>query len=391
MIPPILLLGVTMRQMINFAMMLSIVFFISACDSNEDNSATVATPPINVGVITVAIKPQVIKVELPGRAVAYLESEVRPQVGGIVMKRSFTQGGFVKKGQSLYQIDPSQYEAALTNAKAELSSSKATLSSAKAKALRYKVLLKTNAISQQDFDDAESLYKEAEAQIAVNQANVHTAEINLKYTQVTAPISGKIGKSSVTEGALVTGNQTDVLAYLQQIDPMYIDISESSDQLMYFRHQLQRGELTASPTDNVQLILNDASVYDSLGTVKFSDINVDEGTGSVTLRAQFSNPNHELLPGMYVRVWLNVGTDEKAILIPQKAVTHNVKGQAVVMLVNDDNKIIARVVTTAEAIDNQWRIVNGLKAGEKVVMTGLQKIQVGSTVNPTPILTSTEN
>ncbi|MCL1125503.1 efflux RND transporter periplasmic adaptor subunit [Shewanella surugensis] len=379
-----------MRQMINFAMMLGVVFFISACDSNKENSASGVESPIDVGVMTISAKPQVIKVELPGRAVAYLESEVRPQVGGIVIKRSFAEGGFVSKGQSLYQIDPSQYEAALMNAKAELSSAKATLTSAKSKAKRYKVLLKTSAISQQDFDDAQSLYKEAQAQIVVNEANVHTAEINLEYTQVTAPIAGKIGKSSVTKGALVTGNQTDVLAYLQQIDPIYIDIPQSSNQLIYFRNQLKSGELTASDTDNVQLLLNDSSFYHSLGTIKFSDVNVDEGTGSVTLRAQFPNPEHELLPGMYVRVWLNVGTDEKAILVPQKAVTHNVKGQAVVMLVID-NKIVSRVVATAEVINNQWRIVSGLEVGDILVVSGLQKIQVGSKINPMPILTSTDN
>ncbi|WP_299489819.1 efflux RND transporter periplasmic adaptor subunit [uncultured Shewanella sp.] len=380
-----------MRQRIYFATVLSTLFLISACHQNEQNQLPNTDPAIDVGVITVSSKAQAIKVELPGRAVAFLESEVRPQVGGIVMKRSFTQGGFVTKGQSLYQIDPSQYKAVLMNAQAELRSAKATLSSAQSKAKRYKVLLKTNAISQQDFDDAQALYKEAQAQIAVSEANVNTAEINLKYTEVTAPISGKIGKSSVTEGALVTGNQTDVLAYLQQIDPIYIDIQQSSNQLNDFKKQIKNGELKANTKNNVQLILNSDSFYSSLGSIKFSDINVDEGTGSVTLRAQFPNPEHELLPGMYVRVLLNVGVDEKAILVPQKSVTHNVKGQAVVMLVNSDNKIVSRIVTTAEAIDNQWRIVDGLEVGDTLVISGLQKIQVGSLVNPTPVLTSTEN
>ncbi|WP_299009287.1 efflux RND transporter periplasmic adaptor subunit [uncultured Shewanella sp.] len=380
-----------MRQMTHFAIMLSALFLLSACDSNEKSDSLTTVPAIDVGVITVSTKAQPIKVELPGRAVAYLESEVRPQVGGIVTKRSFTEGGFVTKGQSLYQIDPSQYKAALMNAQAELQSAKATLSSAKSKAKRYKVLLKTNSISQQDFDDAQALYKEAQAQIAVNEANVHTAQINLKYTEVTAPISGRIGKSSVTEGALVTGNQTDVLAYLQQIDPIYIDIPQSSNQFTYFNNQIKSGKLKATKEDNVQLILNDDSFYELRGSIQFSDINVDEGTGSVTLRAEFANPDHRLLPGMYVRALLNEGIDEKAILVPQKAVTHNVKGQAVVMLVSKDNKIVSRVVATAEAIDNQWRITDGLEAGDRIVVSGLQKIQVGSLVHPTPVLTSTEN
>ena len=373
-----------MRPIFKIASLISITLFITACGQKPDKDQTAAAPrSVPVSVITVASHSEAIIVELPGRSKASLEAEVRPQVSGIVTQRIFTEGNNVKQGDSLYKIDPATYKALLNSAEAELARANANLTSAKAKATRFRALIKTNTISQQDFDDADAIYKEALARVSVANAAIYTAKINLEYTLVQAPISGHIGISNVTAGALVTANQAQVLTKIQQLDPINIDITQSSVQLLRLKANLKQGELEANDVATVNLILEDGTRYAHSGLLQFTEVSVNENTGSVILRAEFPNPNGILLPGMYVRALLNTGTDPKAILVPQNAVTRNAKGQAIAMLVNAENKVEPRVVVTAEVIDNQWRIIKGLTVGDKVIVEGLQKIRPGTPVTVT--------
>ncbi|QYJ86233.1 efflux RND transporter periplasmic adaptor subunit [Shewanella mesophila] len=375
-----------MRQIVKIASVIGVALWITGCGQQEEQNQSTAAPlSTEVGVIKVVAQPQAIQVELPGRSKAFLEAEVRPQVSGIVTERGFVEGADVKKGQSLYQIDSSTYRAALISAEADLARANASLASAKAKAARYKALLTTNAISEQDFDEADAAYKEALAGVTVAKAAINTATINLEYTQVQAPISGRIGKSSVTAGALVTANQSQTLATIQQLDPINVDIAQSSAQLLRLKAKLKQGALQATENADVALILEDGSQYPHSGTLRFSEVSVDENTGSVTLRAEFPNPDGVLLPGMYVRAVLNAGTDPKAILVPQKAITRNTKGQAVAMVIGADNKVEPRVVTTAEVINHQWRVTDGLVVGDQLIVEGLQKIRPGAPVVGKPL------
>ncbi|MCT8867341.1 efflux RND transporter periplasmic adaptor subunit [Shewanella xiamenensis] len=380
-----------MRQTIKLASVISVALWMAACSPQEDKAAHSGAGPqsMEVGIIKVEAKPQVIQVELPGRSKAFLEAEVRPQVNGIITKRSFVEGGNVKQGESLYQIDSAPYKAALVSANADLARANASLASAKAKAARYQQLVKTNAISKQDFDEAEAAYKEALASVTVAEAAINTAKINLQYTEVLAPISGRIGKSSVTAGALVTANQSQTLATIQQLDPINVDIAQSSAQLLRLKAKLKQGKLQAADNADVQLVLEDGTIYGHNGKLQFAEVSVDENTGSVILRAEFPNPDGILLPGMYVRAVLNTGTDPQAILVPQKAITRNAKGQAVAMVVNDQGLVEAKIVTTAEVIDNQWRITAGLEAGDKLIVEGLQKIRPGAPVT-TKVISETQ-
>ncbi|MGX9461486.1 efflux RND transporter periplasmic adaptor subunit [Shewanella sp. A14] len=372
-----------MHKALKVAAVISAALWITACGKGDVNAQSQQQrPPTPVGVMTVEAVPQAIKVELPGRSRAFLEAEVRPQVSGIVTKRAFKEGSEVTQGQSLYQIDSATYKAALISAQADLASANAALASAKAKAARYGQLVKTNAVSKQDFDETEAAYKEAQAAVTVAKAAINTANINLEYTEVKAPISGRIGKSSVTAGALVTANQTNTLATIQQLDPINIDIVQSSAQLLRLKANLRSGQLLKSDNAKVTLMLEDGSTYDHEGTLQFAEVNVDETTGSVTLRAEFPNPDGTLLPGMYVRAQLNAGQDPHAILVPQRAITRNNKGQAVAMVVDKDNHAEMRVVKTAEVIANKWRIVEGLSVGDKLIVEGLQKIRPGAPVAP---------
>lgn len=375
-----------MHKALKVAAVISVALWITACGKGEEAAqAQQQQPPSPVGVITVEAISQAIMVELPGRSRAFLEAEVRPQVSGIVTKRAFTEGSEVAQGQSLYQIDSATYKAALISAEADLASANAALGSAKAKAARYAQLVKTNAVSKQDFDETEAAYKEAQAAVTVAKAAINTANINLEYTEVKAPISGRIGKSSVTAGALVTANQSNTLATIQQLDPINVDIVQSSAQLLRLKANLRSGQLLKSENAKVTLMLEDGSTYDNEGTLQFAEVNVDETTGSVTLRAEFPNPDGTLLPGMFVRAILNAGQDPQAILVPQRAITRNTKGQAVAMVVNKDSKAEMRVVKTAEVIGNQWRITDGLVAGDKLIVEGLQKIRAGAPVSPTEL------
>ncbi|CAM3404958.1 efflux RND transporter periplasmic adaptor subunit [Shewanella violacea] len=378
-----------MRQIVKIASFLSVALWITACGQNGDVKPGHKPGSTEVGVIKVTTLSQDIRIELPGRSKAFLEAEVRPQASGIITERSFVEGSDVHKGQSLYLIDSATYKARLLSTEADLASAKAGLVSAKAKALRFNELIKINAISQQDFEEADAQYKEALAKVAVANAAINTAKINLVYTEVKAPISGRIGKSSVTAGALVTANQTQILAKIQQLDPINVDIAQSSAQLLRLKAKLRQGKLQATDNADVQLILEDGTTYAHAGVLRFAEVSVDENTGSVTLRAEFPNPEGLLLPGMYVRAVLNAGTDPQAILVPQKAITRNSKGQAVAMLVNSDNKVESRVVTTAEVIDHQWRIIDGLAVGDTLIVEGLQKIRPGAAVKPVAAASST--
>ncbi|QYK05179.1 efflux RND transporter periplasmic adaptor subunit [Shewanella zhangzhouensis] len=373
-----------MRQMLKIASAIGMVLWVSACQEDAQQAANQQQmPPMEVGTVQVTAAPQNIMVELPGRSRAFLEAEVRPQVSGIIMERNFVEGREVKEGQSLYKIDDATYKATLESAKADLASAQASLASAKARAARYEKLVKTNAISKQDFDEADAAYKEALARVKVAEAQLHTANINLNYTEVQAPISGRIGKSSVTPGALVTANQGQILATIQQLDPINVDITQSSAQLLALKSKLKAGKLQAADNAEVQLVLEDGTTYEHKGKLQFAEVSVDENTGSVILRAEFPNPDNVLLPGMYVRAMLNTGVDPNAILVPQKAITRNTRGEAVAMVVNAENKVEARTVTTAEVINHQWRITSGLNAGDKLIVEGLQKIRPGAPVTAT--------
>lgn len=362
-------------------LMLSGSFLLTGCDNNKSEQA--AQQPPEVGVVTLKTEPLKISTELPGRTSAYRVAEVRPQVSGIILKRNFVEGSDVKAGQSLYQIDPATYQAAYDSAKGDLTQAQANARIAQLTVKRYKPLLGTKYISQQDYDTAVATAAQNDAAVQVAKANVETARINLAYTKVTSPISGRIGKSSVTEGALVQNAQTTALATVQQLDPMYVDVTQSSEDFMRLRSELESGQLKQNDGKaNVTLLMQNGNSYPQTGTLEFSDVTVDETTGSITLRAIVPNPNHALLPGMFVRARLDEGTNPNALLVPQQAVARTPTGQATVMVVGADNKVEARQVTTSQAIGDKWLVTDGVKAGERVISTGLQRAKPGAQVTP---------
>lgn len=362
-------------------LMLSGSFLLTGCDNNKSEQA--AQQPPAVGVVTLKTEPLKISTELPGRTSAYRVAEVRPQVSGIILKRNFVEGSDVKAGQSLYQIDPATYQAAYDSAKGDLTQAQANARIAQLTVKRYKPLLGTKYISQQDYDTAVATAAQNDAAVQVAKANVETARINLAYTKVTSPISGRIGKSSVTEGALVQNAQTTALATVQQLNPMYVDVTQSSEDFMRLRSELESGQLKQNDGKaNVTLLMQNGNSYPQTGTLEFSDVTVDETTGSITLRAIVPNPNHALLPGMFVRARLDEGTNPNALLVPQQAVARTPTGQATVMVVGADNKVEARQVTTSQAIGDKWLVTDGVKAGERVISTGLQRAKPGAQVTP---------
>ncbi len=350
---------------------------LAACSSEQAPSPR----QVEVGVQTVSAQRLAMDQTLPGRTVAYMTSEVRPQVGGILRKRLFTEGEEVQAGQVLYQIDPATYQAAYDSARGDLAQAEAAVLSAKPKARRYENLVKLDAVSQQDGDDAVATLRQNEAAVMAAQASLKTAKINLDYTRITAPISGRIGTSSYTPGALVTAGQTDVLATVNQLDPIYVDVTQSSAQLLQLRRKLDAGQLKAvDGKAEVKVVLEDGSTYARSGTLEVVDAAVDTATGTVKLRAMVPNPDHLLLPGMYVKAVLSMAVDEQAILVPQQAVTRNSKGEAVAMVVGSDNKVEQRVLKTGDAIGDRWVVTEGLKVGDKVVVQGLQKVAAGAQV-----------
>ena len=348
---------------------------LSGCDNSADQQAHAPTPQVTVHVVNNA--PLSITTELPGRTSAFRVAEVRPQVSGIILKRHFIEGSDVQAGESLYQIDPATYQAAYDSAKGDESKAQAAAAIAHLTVKRYVPLLGTKYISQQDYDQAVATARQADADVIAAKAAVESARINLAYTKVTSPITGRIGKSSVTEGALVTNGQSDAMATVQQLDPIYVDVTQSSSDFMRLKQEsLQHG----GEAKSVQLLMENGQAYSLKGTLQFSDVTVDESTGSITLRAIFPNPQHTLLPGMFVRARIDEGVNPNAMLVPQQGVTRTPRGDATVLLVNDKNEVEMRNVVASQAIGDQWLITSGLKSGDKVIVSGLQKVHPGATV-----------
>lgn len=345
-----------------------------------------APPPPEVAVVTLQPEKITITTELPGRVSAYLIAEVRPQVTGIVKKRLFTEGADVKAGEVLYQIDPAPYKAAFDNASASLARAEANLPPIRSKAQRYKELVSIKAVSQQEFEDVSAQHMQAEADVKYGKAAVETARINLEYTRVKSPIAGRIGKSDVTVGALATANQAAPFTTVQKLDPVYVDATQSSANLLHLKRILATGKLVNKGPDSakVKLLLEDGSPYDQEGTLKFSDITVEPSTGSFILRMVFPNPKHTLLPGMYARAVVLEGIAENALLVPQQSVTRDPKGNPYVLVVNAQNKVEVRPVVTARAMGDKWFVSSGLAAGDRVIVEGVQKAPPGATVNPVP-------
>jgi len=353
--------------------------------SKPKPAAPPSTPP-EVGIIVIKPEKVSLTTELSGRTVPQLIAEVRPQVSGIILKRLFTEGSDVKAGQILYQIDPASYEAAYASAKASQGRVEASLVSLRLSEGRYRDLVKIKAVSQQDYDNASAQLKQAEAELAVTKAAVETARINLAYTKVKAPISGRIGRSSVTDGALVTAGQAAALATIQQLETMYVDVTQSTGEMLKLKQNLSNGTLKKSRNGQapVKLLLEDGSSYPLTGTLKFSEVTVDQSTGSVTLRALFPNPKQMLLPGMFVRALLVEGINENAILVPQRGVTRNPKGDAMVMTVGAEDKVEPRPIKVVRTVGDSWLVSDGLKAGDRVILEGLQKARPGTVVKTVP-------
>jgi membrane fusion protein (multidrug efflux system) len=341
-------------------------------------------PPAEVGVLTVAASPVPVVTELPGRTNAFLVAQVRARVDGIVLRREFTEGADVKAGQRLYKIDPAPYIATLNSAKATLARAQANLVAQNAQVERFKVLVAGNAVSKQNYDNAVAAQGQAVADVASGQAAVATAQINLGYTDVTSPISGRIGLSQVTPGALVQAAGATLMATVQQLDPMYVDLTQSSVDGLQLRTDIQEGRLqtTGANAAKVALTLENGRVYPDTGKLQFTDVSVDQGTGSVTVRAVFPNSGHTLLPGMFVRARLEQGVNNNAMLIPQVGVTHDQSGRAVALLVGQDNKVSQAILTTAGTRGTDWIVTGGLKPGDKVVVQGTDKARPGSEVKP---------
>ena len=333
-----------------------------------------------VSVVTMKTEPLVLTKELPGRTSAVRMAEIRPQVSGIVTKRFLEEGSLVQQGQQLYQIDPSTYKAACNSAKANLNKAEANVKSVQAKAGRYEELVKIGGVSQQEYDDAKASLAQARADVAIARSEVSTTGINLDYTRVKSPISGRIGQSKVTEGALVNANQPSPLAVVQQLDQIYVDVSQSSGELLQLRqhHQSQVGD-SGRESAPVELLV-DGTPKGEPGTLKFSDVTVNPSTGTVLLRILFNNPGNEILPGMFVHARLEQWRDERAILVPQKSVSRNADGSVSVWVVGADGKANPRPIIVTEVVGDRWLLSRGLKAGEKVVYEGIMKIKPGMAV-----------
>ena len=361
---------------------------IAGCQDEKQQQAAspAAAPAPQVTTITVKPQPVMLTTELPGRTSAFRIAEIRPQVNGLIQKRLFTEGSDVKAGDILYQIDPATFEAALSNAQAGLVRSEANLPAIQSRVDRYEELLSEKAVSQQDFDDAAAELKKAEADVQFWKASVETARINLAYTRIKAPISGRIGRSNVTEGAIVTAYQPMALSTIQQLDPIYVDVPQSTTDLLLLKRRLKEGRLnqSGSSQNQVDLLLEDDSTYPHAGSLQFRDVSVDQTTGSVTLRVVFPNPDGFLLPGMFVRALLKEGVNQQAMLIPQQCVSRDPKGNPVAMIVAAEEKVEQRGLVIDRAIGDQWLVASGLAPGDRVIVEGIQKVRPGTAVQATP-------
>lgn len=362
---------------------LAALVVISACAPK--GGAQGPQGPMPVSVVVLQTQPASLTTELTGRTSALEVSEVRPQVTGVVRARLFTEGGQVRKGQPLYQIDPATYQATLQSAQAGLSQAQASLAAAKLKAERYRGLVAMNAVSKQDNDDAQAAFQQAQANVQAQQANVQQGRIGVEFTRVLSPISGRIGKSAVTPGALVTAGQAAPLATVQNLDQIYVDLTQSAAEVMRLRRDFASGQVGRPTSTAVSLILEDGLVYPVQGRLEFSDVSVDPGTGSVTLRAIFPNTGGELLPGLFVRARLTKAVAANALLVPQGVVSRGPKGEATVMVVGAGDKVEPRNVMLGQAVGSNWLVLSGLKAGDRLIVDNLQKLQPGMPVKPTPV------
>ncbi|MEQ9887012.1 efflux RND transporter periplasmic adaptor subunit [Pectobacterium zantedeschiae] len=362
-------------------LMLSGGLMLAGCDGGNNQQGGAQQQMPEVGIVTLKTEALNVMTELPGRTSAYRIAEVRPQVGGIILKRNFVEGSDIKAGASLYQIDPATYQANYNSAKGSLAQAQAQAEIARLTVNRYKPLLGTNYVSKQDYDQAVATSRQADAAVQAAKAAVDTAQINLAYTKVNSPIEGRVGKSTVTEGALVSTGQTTALTTVQQLDPIYVDVTQSSNDFLQLKRELENGTLKQNQGKaNIRLLLENGTEYAEAGTLEFSDVTVDETTGSITLRAIFPNPQHNLLPGMFVRARLDSGVNPTALLVPQQGITRDPRGQATAMVVGEGDKVEPRALKTSKAIGDKWLVTEGLKAGDRVILTGLQKIRPGAQV-----------
>lgn len=349
---------------------------ITACDNKPAVKTTAMEP--EVGVVTLVPSSVNIKSELPGRAVSFEIAEIRPQVGGIIIKRNFIEGDKVSKGESLYQIDPAPLQARLDSAKGALAKALATANNVRLTLNRQSALIKSNYVSRQDYDTTRSQLNEAEANVAVAKADLEQATINLHYANVTSPIDGISGKSSVTVGALVTANQENALVTVQRLDPIYVDLTQSVQDFLRLKEEKANGKIAQQQGKiPVELMLENGKPYRHTGTLEFSDPAVDETTGSVTLRAVFPNPEGEILPGMYVTALLDEGSQQNVLMVPQQGITHNEQGKATALILDQQNVVQLREINAVKAVGNQWLVTAGLRPGDRVIVSGLQRIRPG--------------
>jgi len=378
-------------QLLRWTMTLTVLASLLLLGGCKDGQGQKSPPPSvpEVATVTVSTQQVVLTTELPGRTSAYRVAEIRPQVNGLIQKRLFTEGADIKAGEALYQIDPAPFQAALDNAKAALGRAEANLPAIRLRVDRYLELLADKAISRQDYDDAAASLKQVEADIQYGQAAVETARINLGYTRIIAPISGRIGRSNVTDGALVGAYQPMALTTIQQLDPIYVDVPQSTTELLRLKRNLADGRLNQNGTNQkkVKLLMEDGTPYALEGTLQFRDVTVDPSTGSVILRVIVPNPEGILLPGMFVRAVVKEGINEQAILIPQQAVSRDPKGNPLTLIVDAEGKVQQRMLSLDRAIGDQWLVSSGLTLGDRVIVEGIQKVRPGAAVKVVPFET----
>ena len=367
-------------------LLLAVAGLLAACNA-EKSAAPAATAKVQVSVVTLHPQSVTITAELPGRTTASLVAEVRPQVGGLIQKRLFQEGSEVKEGQALYQIDPASYQAAYDSAVAAQQKAEAAVPSAQAKVERYQGLIKQNAVSKQDLDDAAATLAQAKADVSSAKASVETAKINLDYTKITAPIGGRIDKSSLTPGALVTASQTTVLTTIRTLDPINVDVTQSSTNLLNLREAIDAGRIKISGNNvSVKLKLENGALYPLAGKLEFAESAVSETTGTFSVRAEFPNPNRLLLPGMYVRALVEEGVADNSFLVPQRAVTRNTKGEPTGLFVTKNGKVEERVLNVGQTVGNNWLVNSGVSDGDRIIVEGSQLVRVGQDVDAVEVV-----
>lgn len=372
-----------LKRLCSAAALAGVLITLGGCEATDPSAAPAAAPPPQVGVMELQARDVTLGTEVAGRTAPYLIAEVRPQVGGIVRERLFEEGSEVEAGQVLYRIDPATYQAAVDSARAILARDEAQAEITAFKVRRHAGLIKNQAVSEEDYDEVRAALKQARATVAMDKAALAAAEIDLARTQVVAPVAGRVGRSSVIQGALVTANQASALATVRQLDPIYVDLSQSSAELLRLKRSLSSGSLKAPGSDaDVELILEDGSLYAQRGKLQFAEVSVDEQTGTVLLRAAFPHPAQELLPGMYLRAVLHEGIREQAILVPQRAVSRKAGGGASALVLNARDEVESRALNIERAVGNDWLVNSGLRGGDRRILDGLQKVRPGTVAEP---------